>query len=568
MGKKVLVIGAVALGSKAACRLKRLEPDTEVILIDQDSFISYGGCGIPYYVSGDVADEAELRSTSFHMVRDEKFFRDVKDVDVRIRTRAVEIDAEGKRVRVQKADGSEEWMGYDKLVIGTGSRVRDLGIPGQDLGGIHGVGSLNDAVAIKQKITGGNVGTAVIIGAGFIGLEMAESLADMWGIETTVVEIADQIMPGFVSPEMARMAQHHMEENEVAFCLGERVTAFEGEGGMVTRVVTDKRTLDADMVIMAAGIVPNSELAREAGLEVAENGGIVVNERLETSNPDIYSGGDCIALENAVTGKLGYFPLGSMSNRQGRVIGNNLAGGSSTFPPAVGSFVVKLFECSLTGAGLTLQKAKAAGFDAVSVQMCQLDRAHFYPEKDLMYLELVVDRATRQVLGIQGLGSKGDATVGRINAVAALLPHKPKVEDISNLEFAYSPPFSSAMDIANALANVADNLLAGQLHPIGSAEFEKRWEAVKKGEITLIDCRAHADSRPFMEKYPGIWNGIPQDELRNRKDEVPSDKPVLLICNTGVRSYEAQLNLTAFGFDNHETVFGGMAMLRKWGMEV
>ena len=280
------------------------------------------------------------------------------------------------------------------------------------------------------------------------------------------------------------------------------------------------------------------------------------------------TGWDCVLVPNAITGKPGYYPLGSLSNRQGRVIGDNLAGKDSVSPPVVGSFVVKLFDVCLCGAGLTLKKALEEGFDAISVRMCQLDRAHFYPTKELMYLELVVDRSTRQVLVIQGVGSKGDATVGRINAVAALLSRKPRVEDISNLELAYSPPFSSAMDIVNALGNVADNLLDGRMHPIGCEVFAETWEKIEKGEVCLIDCRARADAKVYEEKYPGIWKGIPQDELLRRMDELPKDKPIVLICNTGVRSYEAQLNLRAMGHTDNVTVFGGVAMLKHWGMDI
>ncbi|MCW7755084.1 FAD-dependent oxidoreductase [Desulfobotulus sp. H1] len=568
MGKRVLVVGAVALGSKAACRLKRLEPDAEVLLIDQDEHISYGGCGIPYYVSGDVADASELQSTSFHMLRDERFFKDCKDIDVLTRTRVTAINRKGKTIDIVRQDGSKDSLAYDKLVIGTGSRVRDLAINGQNLKGIFSVGSLRDAIAIKSTIAAGQAGTAVVVGGGFIGLEMAEALADMWGIETTVVEIADQIMPGFVGPEMAHMAQQHMEGQGVSFRLGERVIRFEGEDGTVARVVTDKESLEADLVIIAAGIVPNGELAADAGLEVGWNGGIVVDAHMRTTDPDIYAGGDCVLVANALTGKPGYYPLGSLSNRQGRVIGDNLAGKESVSPPVVGSFVVKLFETCLCGAGLTLKRALEEGFDAVSVRMCQLDRAHFYPTKELMYLELVVDRKTRQILGIQGSGSKGDATVGRINAVAALLPRKPVVEDISNMEFAYSPPFSSAMDIVNALGNVADNLLDGRMHPIGCEEFAEKWEAIQKGDICLIDCRARADAKVYEEKYPAFWKGIPQDELLQRLDELPEGKPLVLICNTGVRSYEAQLNLRAKGHTDNVTVFGGVAMLKHWGMDI
>jgi rhodanese-related sulfurtransferase len=338
--------------------------------------------------------------------------------------------------------------------------------------------------------------------------------------------------------------------------------------GAVKKVVTDKRELEADLVIMAPGVVPNSELAKKAGLAIGPFDAILVNDRLETSDPDIYSGGDCVAIRNLVSGQWGYFPLGSMANRQGRVIGSNITGSNKQFKGGVGSFVVKIFEGCLCGAGLNLDNALKAGFDAVSVQMCQLDRAHFYPDKDLMYLELVVERGSRKVLGIQGYGANGDATVARINAVATILDKGATVDDISNLEIAYSPPFASAMDVINALGNVADNLLNEQFRPIGSKEFETYWEKIKKGEIALIDCRAERDARPYVEKYPDFWKSIPQDELRKRIDEVPKDKEIVLVCNTGVRSYEAQLNLNELGYEQNVSVQGGVAFLKKYGLDL
>lgn len=567
MAKNVVIIGGVALGSKAACRFKRLEPEANVILIDQDEFVSYGGCGIPFYVSGDVSDIKELRTTSFHMVRDEKFFRDVKGFTVMTGTTAVSVDREKKTVLVEKKGGEQETLPYDKLVFGTGSAPRNLGIAGQELENISAVASLHDAERIKAKIVAGGVESAVIVGAGFIGLEMAEALTDMWGIETSVVEFCDQIMPGFASRGLAKMAMQHMEEKGVKFYLDERVEAFAGEGD-VKEVRTNKRTLPADLVIMAVGIQPRSELAAAAGLDVGPMGGILVNERMETSDPDIYAGGDCVAATNIITGKPGFYPLGSMANRQGRVIGTNLAGGSATIEGAVGSYVVRLFEASMAGAGLTIDRALKEGFDAISVQMCQLDRAHFYPEKDLMFLELVVEKGTRRVLGIQGVGSSGDAMVGRINAVAGMLKYKPTVADISNLELAYSPPFASAMDVVNALGNVADNFMDRLFEGIDAATFEKYWKDVENDELCFIDCRALPDAKPYVEKYPERWKSIPQDELKGRIGEVPLDKKIVLVCNTGVRSFEAQLNLREMGVSNTESVQGGMALLKKWGMEI
>lgn len=567
MSRKVVVIGAVALGSKAACRFKRIEPESEVIILDQDEYISYGGCGIPYYVSGEVSDYAELQSTSFHMVRDADFFRKVKGITALTSTRVTAIDRAKKEVIAVNKAGEKLVFPYDSLVIGTGTSPRILNLPGRDLGNIYTVANLHDAIGIKEKVVKGEVSSVVIVGGGFIGLEMAEAFTDMWGIDTAIVELQDQIMPGFVSKGMAAMAQQNMETQGVTFYLGETVKAFEGED-KVERVVTDKRTIDADLVILAAGIKPNASLAADAGLDIGESGGISVNRFMQTSDPDIYAGGDCIELKNLVSGKPGLYPLGSMANRQGRVIGTNLAGGKAEFPGAVGSFVVKVFDNALAGAGLTVDVARRAGFDAISVQMCQLDRAHFYPDKDLMFLELVVEKGTRRVLGIQGLSAKGDALVGRINAVAALLDKKPVIQDISNLELAYSPPFSSAMDIVNALANVADNVLDGHLEAVDADAFEKYWEQVQAGDVCLIDCRAFPDARPFVDRYSEKWKSIPQDELKSRIQEVPNDKKILLVCNTGVRSYEAQLNLRELGYDDTVSVQGGVAMLRKYGVDL
>lgn len=374
-------------------------------------------------------------------------------------------------------------------------------------------------------------------------------------------------MPNMMGKSMAAKAREHLEEKGVRVFLGEKVMRLEGEE-RVERVITDKRELDVDLVIMAVGVQPCTDLAEKAGLALSANGGIVVNRYMQTSDPDIFAGGDCVAITNLVTGKPGYYPLGSMANRQGRVIGSNLHALTDTFDGAVGSFVVKVFDISLAGAGLSLQAAQSAGFDAVSVQIAQLDRAHFYPTRELMYLELVVERKTRRVLGIQGLGGAGDAMVGRINSVAGLLAQKPTVMDISNLELAYSPPFTSAMDIVNALGNVADNVLSGRYRPIDEDEFKLLWARRKDGGMYFLDCRALADSKPFADRNPGMWHAIPQDELRERINEVPNDKRIVLVCNTGVRSYEAQLNLRELGRDDTLSVEGGMAALKKGGFKI
>lgn len=568
MSQNILIIGAVALGPKAACRFKRMEPDSRVTMVDQSNLISYGGCGIPYFISGDVSEAKQLQETSFHMLRDEKFFRQAKDIDVIINTRAVSIVRDNKIVRtLNLLSGKQQDLAYDKLVLATGSRPRDLSIPGSHLEGVFTVSDLNKAIAIKKEISEGKVGKAVIIGAGAIGLEMAEALTDLWGIETAVVEITDQLLPGFISANMSKMVQHHLEKNEVVFYLNEEVKRFEGEN-RIEKVVTTKRVLEADLVIIAAGVIPNSDLASDAGLKVSPAGAIVINKRMQTSDPDIYAGGDCVEVINLITDKPGYYPLGSLANRQGRVIGTNLAGGDAEFEGAVGSFVVKLFEISVASAGLNLETAKKEGFDPLSAFVVQFDRAHFYPEKDLMYLELVVEKSTGQVLGIQGLGNTGDGVIARVNAVAPILKHKPSTDDISNLEFAYSPPFSAAMDILNALGNTAENILAGKNRVIDPDQFFDLWQQRKDGRVCFLDCRGWGNAEPFVKKYPGQWKSIPQDELRDRLAEVPQDKQIVLICNTGVRSFEAQGMLDQAGVRQTYNLQGGVAALKKLGVDL
>jgi rhodanese-related sulfurtransferase len=343
------------------------------------------------------------------------------------------------------------------------------------------------------------------------------------------------------------------------------VVRLEG-AGRVERVITEKRTLEADLVILAVGVEPNSDLARTAGIEISPRGAIVVNDRMQTSDPSIYAGGDCVEIRNLVTGRPAYLPLGSLANRQGRVIGSNLAGLASTFKGAVGSFVVRLFDLSVAAAGLSLRTALREGFDAASAFVAQFDRAHFFPEKDLMYLELVVAKGSGRVLGIQGLSGNGDALLARIGPVAALLPHQPTTQDISNLELPYSPPFSAAMDILNALGNTAENILHDRNRVIDPDQFVKWWETRERGDTLFLDCREWGNAEPFVRNYPECWKNIPQGELRARAEEVPRDKQIVLICNTGVRSYEAQAILDQMGIRNSRNLQGGVAAVRKLGL--
>jgi len=560
----------VALGPKAAARFKRLEPDSRVTLVDRGKLISYGGCGIPYFVSGDVSDVSELQTTAFHMLRDAEFFRATKGVDVRTETEAVRINRVAKTVTLRHLPtGGEEDLAYDQLVLATGNSLVRLDVPGALLPRVYGVNGLEAAQEIRALVSAGGVAHAVVVGAGFIGLEMAVALADMWDIHTTVIECRDQILPGIVGGNLARMAQKHMEDKGVVFRLGEQVRAFEEGGqGRVARVVTGNATLEADLVIVAVGVRPNSELARAAGLAVSERGAIRVDKHLRTSDTAIFAGGDCVEIKHRITGGQTYFPLGSLANRQGRVIGANLAGGQAQFPGAVGSWCVKLFDLAAAGTGLTLAAAEASGFDALCVHVSQLDRAHFHPDKGLMSLELVVERRSGRVLGMQGLGVNGDALVGRVDVLAALLPSAPTVEDLCGLEMAYSPPFAAALDILNVLGAAAENILAGHNRGIHVDEFASLWAHREDGGPYFLDCREFANAEPLLRKHPEHWHNIPQGQLAGRLAELPHHRGIVLICNTGARSYEAFVTLAHAGFGDVVSVEGGMTAVLAAGVSV
>lgn len=568
MPEKILIVGGVALGPKAASRCKRLMPDAEVTLVDENVYISYGGCGIPYFVSGEVQNLDDLRATPYHTIRDPEFFRAMKGVTVRNQTRALSIDRAAKTLLVKDVvSGKEEKLPYDKLVLATGASPRVPPVEGKNLKNVLSLTRLEAADAIRTACQEGKVNEAVIVGGGFIGLEAAVALADMWGVKVSVVEMMDQILPGVLSHSLARMAEHDCVSHKVDVYTSEKVLKLEGKDGAVSKVVTDKRELPAQLVIFAAGFIPNGRLAKDAGLDVAPFGAVVVDEHMRTSDPAIYAGGDCVAIRNIITDKLGYLPLGSMANRQGRVIGTNLAGGDATFPGYVGTWAVKLFEMSFCGTGLTVERARKEGYDAVGVSVEQLDRAHFYPEKNMMSLELVVDKPTRRVLGIQGACSAGDALKARVDAVAGVLQYaRPTVEDISNLEVSYAPPFASAMDVVNVVGNVADNVLAGRFKPVTGDQFMELWKNRDQNHIFFIDARPAKAGQAVQARHPE-WHSIPLEEIAARINEVPRDRPVALICNTGLRAYDSLLILARNGITDVVNSTGGMQAVSKMGLK-
>ncbi len=568
MGQKIIVIGGVAAGPKAACRAARLLDDAEITIVDQDSLISYGGCGIPYFVSGDVADEKELRSTSFHMVRDVPFFQKAKGVDVLTRTRALAINRTEKTVSVEDLEGGgQRQLEYDKLVIATGSAPFVLPIPGSDADGVFTISDLHKAIAIKDRLAAGKIARAVVIGGGAIGVEMAEAFSDLWGVATALLEFQDQLFPGIVDAVTASIMEKSLTEHGVAVHTGEGAEEIIVEEGRAVGVRTARRTLDADIVVMAAGVRPRSQLAAAAGLQIGARGGITVNNRMQTSDPDIYAAGDCVETVHLVSGRRMNLALGSVANRQGRVVGDNLAGRPSQFKGGVGSFLVKAYDIAIGCAGLSLAAARAEGFDADICWSSPMDRAHFYPERGLLNIGLVFDRRSRRVLGVQGAGPADTSLSVRIDAAAVAISAGAVIDDFGTMEMAYAPPFNSALDPLNNAAYIADNLCDGLMTQLSVEEFCAFMEQPASHQDWLVvDVRHASEAAPFTEKFGDCWCSLPYDEVRARGGELPKDRRLVLFCNAGSRSFEAQLMLRRQGYDNSVVVPGGFNLFNRMGV--
>jgi len=560
MRKKVVIIGAVALGPKVACRLRRLDPEADITLIDRDNLISYGGCGIPYYVGGDVNDLEDLYKTSSHAIRDQEFFKNCKGIKVLTRAEARDIDRRAHTIKIEHLDsGEKEELPYDKLVIATGASPVIPPIPGADLPHVFTVADLHDAESIKKMMVQGKVSRAVVIGAGAIGLEISEALTDLWGIETTLIEMEDQVLPTLLGKCIARITAKELEQKGVNLLLSERVLQItEDLGNGQCIVKTSHNSIAVDIVVLAAGVRPNTKLARSAGISVGMSGGIAVDHRMRTSDPDIYAGGDCVELRNLISGENTLMALGSLANRQGRLIATNINGGQSHFRGTVGTFCIKVFDLGVSKAGLTYRQAKETGFDPVYGVVSQADHAHFYPSSEIIYVSLLADRKSRKILGIEAAGKNGDAVKARVDAVAVLLHHGADVDEICGLEIGYAPPFASAMDVVNNAGNALDNILAGYNRTIDAADFLFKFA---QKQIKVLDLRGTKEAAPFIEKYGKQWLNIPQDQLRRKILDVPRDEHLYLLCDTGPRSYEAQVYLSSKGIMDTHNIQGGFAMI-------
>jgi NADPH-dependent 2,4-dienoyl-CoA reductase/sulfur reductase-like enzyme/rhodanese-related sulfurtransferase len=548
---KVVIIGGVAAGPKAAAKVVRLMPDADVTVVEKGKLLSYAGCGLPYYVSGVVKDQAELLCTPTGTVRDSVFFREVKNVHVLSETEALEIDRVGKRVRVRAlGNGEESWLDYDKLILATGASPVVPPIPNVGLEGIFSLHGVHDAEGIRAVLAQGKAKDVVVVGGGLIGIEATEALVEK-GCRATVVEMLPQIL-NMLDWEIARLVEQHMESHGVRVLTGTKVLRFEGNGG-VTGVVTDQGTLPADVVIMAIGVRPSVTLAREAGLEIGTTGAIIVDPHMRTSDPDVYAAGDCVESVDLVTGKPCFVPLGSTANKQGRVAAVNVCGGNDTFPGVLGSTVCKVFDFCVGRTGLTETTAGLHGYETTVAMAPGPDRAHYMPGAAPILLKLVVDTKTRRLLGAQAVGpGAGDK---RIDVAAMALTAGMTVDQLANADLCYAPPYAPAMDNIITAANVARNKLDGRMTGVSPQDVHRMMES--GNGFVLLDVRSPAEYEQV--RLPGTTL-IPLGALRERLGELPRDKEIITFCKVSLRGYEAALILKSARFEKVRVMDGGIAM--------
>ena len=444
---RIVIIGGTACGPKAAARAWRCDPKARITIVEQGEDLSTSNCGLPYVISEVIDDKNKL------IARTPRFFRDKMNMEVLTRTKALAIDREKHEVEIINLETNQvSTIGYDKLVIATGSSPVIPDLEGGDLKGILTFTKMEDANVLQSLISPGEIKKAAIIGAGPIGLEMAEAFVSQ-GLEVTVVEALDWVLPTLLDSEVAAHIEKHLRDKGVNLFLGQRAIRFEGdENGWVHKVIIESSEVETSLVLLALGVKPNARLAQEAGLSIGSIGGISVNQYLQTSDPDIYAGGDCVENINLITKRKVFTPMGSIANRHGTVIGTNVTNGCEAFPSVLGTVIVKVFDYNVARVGLSELQAQQAGYDVVTCLISGYEHAPYYPNSKEILVKLVVEKSSNKLLGGQvvGLGE----VAKRIDVLATALTFGATVDDLANLDLAYAPPYSRAMDPLHSAANV------------------------------------------------------------------------------------------------------------------
>lgn len=533
---KVLIVGGVAAGTKTAAKLKREDRNAEVVVITKDKDISYAGCGLPYYVGGLIESRDEL------IVNTPQKYAGLTGVEVKTGKEAVGLDADRKQLTVRDTEtGTEEVCSYDKLVLAVGASPAVLPVPGTDKQGVFKMRTPDDAIEIRSYAEEHQVKKAVVIGAGFIGLEAAENLKAK-GIQVTVIDFASQILPNILDEEMAAYAKKHLLKEGIRVITGTKAEEILGDSE-VTGVKTSAGVLGCELLIMAAGIRPNTDFLTDSGIEMFK-GTILVDHTMKTSLEDVYAAGDCVMVTNRITGKPQWSPMGSSANMEGRTLAQILSGKEKTYPGVLGTGVIKLPGLNIGRTGLTEEQAKEAGYDVVTVLAPTDDKAHYYPDSSFFITKMIADKTTHKLLGVQVFGPGAvdkmvDIAVMGINMGAVL-------EDFENADFAYAPPFSTAIHPFVQVVYILLNKINGTMESMTPAEYA----AGKAKDYKIIDA----------SPAPTIRGAVYVDlaKVNGEVEGLDKEEKLLLVCAKGKRGYFLQNRLRHYGYKNTKVLEGSL----------
>jgi NADPH-dependent 2,4-dienoyl-CoA reductase/sulfur reductase-like enzyme/rhodanese-related sulfurtransferase len=563
MAQKLLIIGGVAGGATAAARARRVDEEAEITILERGPYVSYANCGLPYFIGRDIDKRSKL------LLQTPEGFDARYRVQVRLRTEALEIDLAGRRVRARTAEG-EEWVAYDSLILAQGGSPIMPPLPGADAHHVFKLWTVPDMDRLDGFITEAKPKSAVVVGGGFIGLEMAEAFRHR-GLETTVVELMPTVM-SMMDRELGVMVAQELEHNGVKAITGIGVSAVGvDEAGQKVVTLSDGRKIPADLVLFSVGVRPELSLAKQAGLAIGPSGGLLVDEHLRTSDPHVWAAGDMVEITQKISGKRVRIPLAGPANRQGRIAATNaLAAGDPArlmeYDGAIGTSVVKVFEATAAMTGLTeraaRELAKDAGWD-VGVAVIHKDHhAGYYPGGKEIALKIIYDKKSARLLGAEGFGHAG--VDKRIDVLATALQGKLTLHDLAELDLAYAPPYSSANDPVNLVAFVGENDISG-FGPLITAAQLKQELASEKPPVVL-DVRTMGE---FARGHLAGATHVAVDELRDQLDALPRDRRIAVHCKEGFRAHLAVRVLKARGFQDVVNVTGGWtSILSEGGFEL
>ena len=531
---KAVIVGGVAGGATAAARIRRLDEHAEIVVFERSGYISYANCGLPYYIGGVIADPDDLT-----LQTPESFYSRFR-VHMKVHHEVTAIHPERKTVSVRDLETGREFEeSYDKLLLSPGAKPTQPKLPGMGLENLFTLRTVEDTLRIKEYIRTHHPRSVILAGGGFIGLELAENLREL-GMDVTIVQRPAQLMSPF-DPDMAAFIHSEVRRHGVALALGHTVEGFEEKDGGVDVLLKDEAPLHADMVVLAIGVTPESSLAKEAGLALGLKGSILVNDRMETSIPDIYAVGDAVQIRHSVTGEDALIALAGPANKQGRIAADNICGGDSRYNGSQGSSVIKVFDLTAAVTGINEAAAHRAGLKTDHVILSPMSHAGYYPGGKAMTMKVLFEKETYRLLGAQIVGYAG--VDKRIDVLATAVHTRMKATELRELDLAYAPPYSSAKDPVNMAGFMIDNIANGTLRQWHLKDLET---LPTDGSVTRLDTRTvHEYNRGHIEGFVNI----PVDELRERLDEIDRSKPVYVICQSGLRSYIATRILTGSGYE-------------------